>query len=191
MGHVRKRGERQYQARWFDDAGRERVKTFKLKGDADRHVKRMDAAVINGDYIDLSDPTTVTDAAWKWLKAHEGTHSSGTQKRNSSLIKQHIAGTELGRRRLVRVTNTDVQEWVSERAAVLAPRTVKLAVQTIRAVFNQAVADRRITTKIRRRSSACPRCRIGISSHSPWRRCGRWLRPRRSTPERWSQHKPR
>jgi integrase len=95
-------------------------------------------------YIDLSDPTTVTDAAWKWLKAHEGTHSSGTQKRNSSLIKQHIAGTELGRRRLVRVTNTDVQEWVSERAAVLAPRTVKLAVQTIRAVFNQAVADRRI-----------------------------------------------
>jgi hypothetical protein len=73
MGHVRKRGERQYQARWFDDAGRERVKTFKLKGDADRHVKRMDAAVINGDYIDLSDPTTVTDAAWKWLKAHEGT----------------------------------------------------------------------------------------------------------------------
>jgi hypothetical protein len=35
MGHVQKRGDRKYQARWLDPDGKERAQTFTKKGDAE------------------------------------------------------------------------------------------------------------------------------------------------------------
>jgi integrase len=144
MGHVRKRGPNQYQARWMDDSGREHVKVFKKLADAREHVTLMDAAVLHGNSINWANKTTVEQAAREWAEARTGSHGSGTQKRYASVIKQHIAGSSLGAKRLVKVKTTEVQQWVNERAQRLSPSTVRLVVQVLRAVFNAALLDRQI-----------------------------------------------
>jgi integrase len=144
MGHVRKRGEHQYQARWIDDAGHEQVKAFARRRDAEKHITRMENAKITGAYIDQSNPTTVEEAAQAWVEARAGSYRDSTQKRYLSIVRQHIAGTPLGARRLVAVRTSEVQAWVSERTRRLSPATTRLVVQILRGVFNAAVVDRQI-----------------------------------------------
>jgi integrase len=62
------------------------------------------------------------------------------------LISKHIEGTTIGDKRLSAVRASEIQAWVTDRAKVLSPTTVRLLVQTLRSVFNAAVQDRLIAS---------------------------------------------
>jgi integrase len=62
------------------------------------------------------------------------------------LISKHIEGTIIGDNRLSAVRASEIQAWVTDRAKVLSPTTVRLLVQTLRSVFNAAVQDRLIAS---------------------------------------------
>jgi integrase len=139
MGHVQKRGDHRYQARWIDPEGRERAQMFPRKVDAERHLVSVEGAKLRNRYVDLSNKTTVSESAWQYAATRP--HRSSTAARTATLIKTHIEATRLGSRRLVSVRPSEVQAWATERSRVLAPSTLRLVVGTRRSVFNAAVRD--------------------------------------------------
>lgn len=142
MGHIQKRGDGRYRARWLDPDGRERSKTFTRKSDADRHLVTVEGAKLAGAYVDGTSKITVGEYAQQWAATRP--HRPTTAARTGYLISKHIAGTPLGTRRLSAVRPSEVQAWVTDRARVLAPGTVQLVAGVLRSVFSAAVQDRLI-----------------------------------------------
>ncbi|MGH3937443.1 MAG: tyrosine-type recombinase/integrase [Pseudonocardiaceae bacterium] len=66
--------------------------------------------------------------------------------RVESMLSTHLEGTALGGRRLAAVRPSEVQAWVTDRAQVLAPSTLRLLVGLVRSVFAAAALDRLIGT---------------------------------------------
>jgi integrase len=151
MGHIQKRGDRKYQARWLDPDGRERAQTFTRKIDAENHLKHVEGAVLDNRYVDLSNKITVVEYARQWAATRP--HRATTAVRTESAIKTHIEATPLGSRRLVAVRPSEVQAWVTERSQRLAPGTVALLVSILRSMLNAAVDDRLITSSPAQRLS--------------------------------------
>lgn len=127
-------------ARWRDETGRQRKRSFSRRIDAQRFVSQIEADLVRGQYIDPFDRTTVLDYAQKWASAR--IHRPTTARRVQSMIDTHIAGTSLGSRRLAAVSPSEVQAWASERAQVLAPTTLRNLVSLLRSVYASAVLDR-------------------------------------------------
>lgn len=144
MGHIQKRGERKYQARWLDPDGRERAQTFTRKADAERHIAVAEGAKLAGTYVDRTNTITVAEYAKQWAATRP--HRQSTAERIGYVIGKHIDGTSLGAKRLSGVRPSEVQAWVSDRAKVLAPGTVRLMVSVLRSVFTAAVQDRLIAS---------------------------------------------
>lgn len=147
MGSVEKRvrdGKVTWLARWRDDANRQRKRSFGRKVDADRFVTQVEADLMRGQYVDPSDRTTVTEYARRWASMR--VHRPTTARRVSSLIETHIADRPIGGRRLSAVLPSEVQAWASERAAVLAPTTLRNLVGLLRSVYASAVLDRLVAS---------------------------------------------
>jgi len=159
MGHIRKRGEHQYQARWIGPDGRECVQVFKRKTDAENHIKIKEAEVLVGTYVDTSQKITVAEYARQWAAIRP--HRPATAARVKSMIDTHIADTPLGRTRLSAVRPSLVQAWATSRAQVLSPGTVRLLVQVLRSVFGAAVLDRLIASN--------PATRLSLPRSEPGR----------------------
>lgn len=109
MGHIQKRGDRKYQARWLDPDGRERAQTFPRKVDAERHLASVEGAKLTGTYVDRSNMITVSEYARQWAAARP--HRESTAARTATMIKTHIEATPLGSRRLVALRPSEVQAW--------------------------------------------------------------------------------
>jgi integrase len=144
MGHIQKRAERKYRARWLDPDGRERSKTFTRRSDAERHLAAIEGAKVAGAYVDHTDRTTVTQYARQWAATRP--HRPSTATRVASLIDKHIDGTRIGPQRLAAVRPSEVQAWVSDRAQVLSPGTLRLLVALLRSVYTAAVHDRLVAS---------------------------------------------
>lgn len=147
MGHVQKRvgpdGKPRWKARWIAPDGTEDSKTFTRKVDATQYLSVVEASVIRDEYIDPHDRTTVAEYAYRWAAARP--HRPTSAKRVESLIRCHIAGVPLGRRRLRSVLPSDVQAWATDRAQVLSPSTLRNLVSLLGGVYGGAVADRLVT----------------------------------------------
>jgi integrase len=131
-------------ARWRDDNGRQRKRSFPRKIDAQRFVSQIEVDLHRGQYIDPFDRTTVLEYATRWAAAR--IHRPTTARRVLSMIQTHIAGTSLGARRLAVVTPSEVQAWASDRAQVLAPTTLRNLVSLLRSVYASAVLDRLVAS---------------------------------------------
>jgi hypothetical protein len=91
MAHIRKLGERRYQARWVDLDGRECSKIFSRRIDVEDKIKEVEHSKLDGIYIDHKDPITVAQYAKQWSITRP--HRSTTVTRVESMIDNHIAGT--------------------------------------------------------------------------------------------------
>ena len=146
MASVEKRvrnGRTTYEARWRDDQGRQRKKSFGKKGDADRHAATVEADKARGTYVEPS-KTTVAEYARRWAETRP--HRPTTARRTEMMIRLHIDGTRLGGRRLADVRPSEVQAWATDRSRVLAPTTLRQAVGLLRSVYGAAVLDRLVAS---------------------------------------------
>ncbi len=144
MGHVQKRGDKRWRARYIAPDGQERSKTFPRRIEAERFLATVEADKLRGQYVDVHDRTTVADYARHWAATRP--HRAATARRVDSLIRTHIEGTRLGGRRLVAVRPSEVQAWVADRAQVLSPTTLRNLVGLLRSVYAAAVLDRLVGT---------------------------------------------
>jgi integrase len=147
MGYVRIREGKKgvhYQAKWTDDQGIERVKTFRRKTDADDHITIVEAAKLKGDYVDTVSKVTVAEYAREYIATRP--HRASTAIRNRSLVEVHNAGTKLGTLRLPAVRTSHVMGWIADRFRVLSPSTLRLLVQLMRSIFGAALQDRMLAS---------------------------------------------
>jgi hypothetical protein len=107
--------------------------------DAERHLAAVEGAKLSGAYVSDANPVTVSKYARQWAGTRP--HRPTTATRVASLISKHIDGTKIGSMRLAAVRPSQVQAWVSDRAQVLSPSTLRLLVALLRSIFAAAVQD--------------------------------------------------
>jgi len=150
VGHIRDRWKDPARAgkgkRWqvkYQVDGRERDGgSFAVKAVAQRKLVELEGSVNRGQWVDPTDRTTVVELVRSYAAARM--HKPRTAERTESLIKNHLEKTPFGGRRIAAVKPSEVQAWVSDRAKVLAPSTMRILVALVRAAFNAAVLDRLI-----------------------------------------------
>ncbi|MFE2558897.1 tyrosine-type recombinase/integrase [Streptomyces sp. NPDC059352] len=133
--------ELRWAVRWRDPEGSQRKKLFKRKPDAQRYAAELKSSMDGGSYINpTTQQTTFREVAAKWQAANGIQHRPSTVANVDRSLKRHILPT-FGDREIGAIKKADVQDWVTERAAVLAPSTLEVVYGTLRAVFAWAVGE--------------------------------------------------
>jgi len=132
-------GKELFAARWREHGQQRKERGFKTAKKARDFALAKEADAKRGA-TPLRTDQTVTEYARYWATTRG--HRLNTERRVESMIKNHIEGTKLGQMKLGSVVQSQVQAWVTDRAKVMAPSTLKLGpLAILRAVFNSAVDD--------------------------------------------------
>ncbi len=135
------RGKR-WRVRWVDDRGQTGSRFFERRTDAERFDANVRADVSRGQYIDdRSGLITVAELAERWRA--DQLHIESTAIHVEHAIRLHIVPL-LGHLSVGRVRPSNVQGWVKDRSAVLAPTTLRVVYGYLNAIFASAVRDRLI-----------------------------------------------
>jgi integrase len=137
--------------------GRHLKKVFARKIDATAHDAKVKADLARGTHVDTSNRVTVAEYARAWSEAR--VLRPNTRRTHESMLRNHIEGTALGARPVVRVRPSEVQAWAAGRAAVLGPSVRPLA-GFLRSVFAAAVLDGVIA-----RNPVQPASRLSLPRH--------------------------
>lgn len=130
---------------WYQVDGREKCGgSFAVKAVAQRKLIELESSVNRGAWVDPTDQTTVEDYARRWAASRA--YKPTTERRVHQQIENHLAPTLLGPRRLVSVLPSDVQAWAAELCKTLAPSTVEMIVNMLKAVYAAAVLDRLVAS---------------------------------------------
>ncbi|WP_328408821.1 site-specific integrase [Streptomyces violaceus] len=133
--------ELRWAVRWRDPQGRQRKKLFKRKPDAHRYAAELKSSMDKGTYINpATTRTTFREVAAKWQTASGIQHRPSTLANTDRALKRHILPA-FGDREIGAIRKPDIQAWVTDRAAVLAPSTLEVVYGTLRAVFAWAVGE--------------------------------------------------
>lgn len=135
------RGKR-WRVRWVDNVGSPRERLFERKADADRYDANVRADLSRGEYIDeRSGLIAVAELAERWRA--DQLHIESTAIHVEHAIRLHIVPI-LGKFAVGKVRPSNVQAWVKDRSAVLAPTTLRVVYRYLSAIFASAVRDRLI-----------------------------------------------
>lgn len=151
MGHIKDRWKDPARAGkglrwqvWYRVDGQEKCGgSFDNKAVAKRKLTELESSVQRGQWVDPTDQTIVAQYARSYAATRP--HSERTAARVESMIRVHLDGTALGGRRLASVRPSEVQAWVTDRAQVLKPSTLRLLVGLVRSMFAAAALDRLVT----------------------------------------------
>ena len=143
MASIDKRSDGRYRARWREQpGGPQKVRHFARKRDAERFLDAIRGDLAHGMYVDPAGGRTLfQEYAERWRSVQ--VHRSGTTTQVETYLRLH-AYPYLGTRQLGAIRRSDVQAWVKELTAVLAPRSVELVYRWVATIFKAAVGDRLI-----------------------------------------------
>ncbi len=134
-----------WRAMWRDHEGRQRSKSFDRKSDAQKHLSTVEADLLRGTYVDpRAGQVTLAEYAEDWMAKQEWRHSTRTLA--DSHMRNHI-GPGLGKRRLMSITRTDVQGFVTGMSRgdnALSPKTVDGVYRRLVSILEAAIYDRKI-----------------------------------------------
>lgn len=136
------RGKR-WLARWDNGRGGRDSRAFERKTEAEAHLSHVEVARHAGTY---AAPSATTVAEWAAVWESRQLHMRpATLRRVSIHLRVHIV-PGLGRVRLRDLSKAQVQAWVVDLSAGLAPSTVRAVVVTLRSVLLAAVEERLIAS---------------------------------------------
>lgn len=131
-------------ARWRDAGGKQRMRAFDRKLDADNFLTGLRADLMRGSYIDprAGSMALRAYAEQRWLPAqlHLRPNSAATY---GSHLRVHILPA-LGGRQLGAVQRTDCKSFAAALSAALAPSTVHTVYAVLRSLMQSAVDDKLI-----------------------------------------------
>jgi integrase len=149
-GQVTKRGEKTYQVRIF--LGRDPVtgkqkfhyKTIHgKKSDAETYCNAKIREIEMGEYLPPGD-ATFADAASKWLARHKPNVSGRTHGDYVEMFTRNIL-PQFGNRLLADIKPDEIKDWLDGLyGGGMAARTRRLLLTLVRAVYRDAVHDRRV-----------------------------------------------
>lgn len=146
---------KRWQARWRDPAGNQRKKNFAKKGDADKHVAKMETDKAAGAYADPNaGKITFERYAETWRKARA--HDPATAARIEIEFRLHVyedpehrgrtrgGGVAIGQHQMGMLARSPsvMQQWIA--GLPLAARSKLLVITDVSQVFSAAIDDGRI-----------------------------------------------
>ncbi|MEX5632136.1 tyrosine-type recombinase/integrase [Parafrankia sp. FMc2] len=137
------KGDR-WQVEYLDDAGKPHYPTFAKRVDAERFLSTVEADKLRGTYVDPDKGKELFRARAEAWQRDQVQHAPSTAETVASDLKNHIIST-FGDRPIGKIRRSAVQSWVTERSAVLAPRTMHRVYGYLATIFRSAVADGIIT----------------------------------------------
>jgi integrase len=139
-------GTVRYVARYIDPTGRERSKTFARRADAQKYLTEIEAAKLNGSYLDpTAGRLTFNQWADQWWQvwAADPDRSPTTLGAADSRLRCHLRPV-FGRRRLGEITVSSIRQWQYElRGKGLEHGTV-MACRSLLNRILQAAEDERL-----------------------------------------------
>jgi integrase len=136
MASIERRGDR-WRARWREyPGGPQRARHFDRKIDAQRFLVEVQHGLASGAYVDPTSKVTLDD----YVKVHLARQPWRTATSQSATAALAHAQAKLGKRRLATLRKGDVQALVT--GLELAPSSVGIVHQHLRALFSAAVEDR-------------------------------------------------
>jgi integrase len=141
MASIDKRSDGHYRARWREyPGGPQKVRHFARKRDAELFLDAIRGDLAHGIYVDPAGGRTLfVEYAERWRSVQ--VHRPGTTTQVETYLRLH-AYPYLGTRQLGAIRRSDLQAWVKELTAVLAPRSVELVYRWVATIFKAAVGDR-------------------------------------------------
>jgi integrase len=128
-----------WRARWRTPDGKSRSRTFARRVDAEKFLTSTDHAKLTGSYVDpAAGKVTFGDFARSWQAAQ--VHRPTTAASIDSTLRNHVFPT-FETRPIASIRPSEVQAWVKGISGQIAPSTVRVVVQNLRAVLNAAVRD--------------------------------------------------
>lgn len=124
MGHIEKRRDR-YRARYRDALGKQRVKTFTRKGDAERFLRETQVDLDRGQWLDPAG-ADIALATWatEFLSLARRL-SPSTQETYKRDLTRYVL-PRFGEYRLGRLPANEIENWLNDEvAAGLAPSSVQ------------------------------------------------------------------
>lgn len=114
-------------------------RTFSAKRDAVEWEREQKRRIERGTYVDPKEGQQLVEVwAKKWMEST--TVGPRTRTRNESLLRLHVLPI-FGRRPLVLVRRSEVQEMVRDLAASHSPSTARLALGVLRQIYKMAELD--------------------------------------------------
>ncbi|MBR7832496.1 site-specific integrase [Actinospica durhamensis] len=133
-----------WQVRWRDMAGKQVKENFAKKTDADKRANDVESDLRRGRYVDPKlGRQSFAAAAQQWAK--NAPHRPSTAARVERAMRIHILPI-LGHLPIAGIQRSDIQGWVKDRTAVLAPSTLGVNYSYIVSVFKLAEFDNIIGT---------------------------------------------
>lgn len=127
-----------YDVRFRELGGRQRSKSFRRKGDAERFARTVEVDNDRGLFVDPKlARTPLAEVAAAWLRSNPGKRG-GSLDRDEQVIARHIVPA-IGDRAVVSLTPADIQAVVNRWSMTRAPRTVLREYAVLRAILNYAV----------------------------------------------------
>jgi len=124
--------------RWRDPAGRQRMRSFTRKGDAERMRREVESELLRGEYIDpAAGAITFREYATGWLAAQ--TFDASTHDAVELRLRVHVFPT-LGDKSLTSIKPSTIQAWL-RRLDQLAASTRLTIFTNVSTVFRAAVDD--------------------------------------------------
>lgn len=137
-------GQVSWRARWRDDTGAQRSKSFRRKIDAERFMTNLDHGRLNGAYVDPSaGRMTVGEWAERWMRGQVQLKPK-TRASYESLLRCWVI-PRWGKVQLAKVTFGAVAEWVGtmQLGGLSASRT-RQAYHVLTGMLDDAVKDGRL-----------------------------------------------
>ena len=146
MGHIRRRkldrGRTAYLARYRGPDGREHSKQFAKRSDAERFLAVAEVTEADGSWVDPArGRMRLRDWLVQFQQAQQQALRPSTLARDEVYLRRHILPA-FGDVPLARIRHEDVQTWVNELGAQLAPATVHKCHQILRKTLAAAVRSR-------------------------------------------------
>ncbi|MCW2763605.1 MAG: traSA:integrase fusion protein, partial [Marmoricola sp.] len=140
MSNIQKRDNGKWRARYRDESGKEHARHFARKVDAQRWLDEVTASVMTGNYVDpRAGKVTFGEYAAAWQSSH--IHRPNTAAAVDTALRVH-ALPAFGSRQISSIRPSEIQAFVQGLTSTLAPATVRVTYQHLRAVFKAAEADR-------------------------------------------------
>lgn len=139
MASIQKRENGRWRARYRDAAGKEHARHFRRKVDAQRWLDEVTTSVVTGTYVD---PHSGRLTFGEWFREWSAVQvwARGTFEAAS----QAASGVPFAGKPVRDVRTSDVQAWIADMSARLAPSTVRTRYNYVRSAFRAAKVDRLI-----------------------------------------------
>lgn len=140
MTNIARRPSGRWRARYRDDVGKEHSRHCSRKVDAQVWLDQVTAAIVTGQCADpKAGKTSLRSYAVGWEASQVA--SEATARMTDNALRLHILPV-LGDRPMGSIRPSEVQSWVKELSAALAPGSVRNIYDVVARMFSASLEDR-------------------------------------------------